>query len=319
MSGLTGIDRVVYGVEDMVKCRQFFSDWGLTLSSESDEEIVFETLEKSKIVLRHANDPSLPPAIEDGSTVREVVWGAASQADLDAFLERISSKVALTEGDDGRVRTTDENGLTIAFQVTQRVDSGVKGTPTNTVDQAHRVDRAAPVYDRARPVRIAHVVFFVPDLEAQRAFYVDTLGFNITDEYPGRGLFLRCVEEGTHHNLFLLQTPDKKRGLNHVSFQLRDIYEVSGGGIFVSKQGWETQLGPGRHPISSAFFWYFFCPAGALTEYYCDEDYFTSAWQPRQHEPVPENYAEWAIVGGISGDTRRQKYREESDLPPLKK
>jgi catechol 2,3-dioxygenase-like lactoylglutathione lyase family enzyme len=319
MSGLTGIDRVVYGVEDMARCRQFFSDWGLSLVSESAGEIVFETLEKSQIVLRPADDESLPPAIETGSTVREVVWGAASQTDLDAFLSRIASKVTLTEGADGLQRTTDSNGLTIAFQVSQRVDSGVKGTPTNTVDKANRIDQAAPVYPHAEPVRIAHVVFFVPDLEAARQFYVDTLGFNITDEYPGRGLFLRCVEEGTHHNLFLLQTPDKKRGLNHVSFQLRDIYEVTGGGIHVSKQGWETQLGPGRHPISSAFFWYFFCPAGALVEYYSDEDYFTADWQARQHEPVPENYAEWAIVGGISGDTRRQKYREESDLPPLKK
>jgi len=319
MTGLTGIDRVVYGVEDMAECRRFFDDWGLSLVSEADHELVFESLEGSQVVLRHADDETLPPAIEDGSTVREVVWGAESEDSLSAFLARVGEEVELSRGEDGVVRCRDRIGLSLGFEVSIRRDANVKGTPTNTVDKAYRVDRAAPIYRRARPVRIAHVVFFVPDLEAQRKFYVDTLGFNVTDEYPGSGLFLRCVEEGTHHNLFLLQTPERKRGLNHVSFQLRDIYEVTGGGLHIARQGWKTQLGPGRHPISSAFFWYFFCPAGALTEYYCDEDYFTRDWQSRQHERLPENYAEWAIIGGLDGDTRRQKYREESDLPPVRK
>lgn len=319
MSGLSGIDRVVYGVEDIETCRRFFDDWGLSTVSRNNDEVVFETLEKSQIVLRRHDDPGLPPAIEEGSTVREVIWGADSDDELQSFLGRIESDVKVTRCEDGIFRCTDAAGLTLGFQKTIRVASSVEGTPTNTIDKAYRIDRAAPIYDRARPARIAHVVFFVPDLDAQRRFYVDTLGFNITDEYPGRGAFYRCVEEGTHHNLFLLQTPDGKLGLNHVSFTVRDIYEVTGGGIHVNRSGWETQLGPGRHPISSAFFWYFFCPAGALVEYYCDEDYFTREWQPRTHEPLPENYAEWAIVGGIDADTRRQKYREESDLPPIKK
>ncbi len=317
MSGLSGIDRIVYGVEDLKMCQRYFKDWGLALASASATEVVFETLEKSQVVLRHKDDAELPPAIEEGSTVREVIWGADSQEELQRLLDRVEGKVNLARGDDGIVRCVDANGLTIGFQPTIRESVDVKGTPTNTCDTAYRIDQAAPIYQRAQPVRIAHVVFFTADLEAQRTFYVDTLGFNITDEYPGRGLFLRCVEEGTHHNLFMLQTPDKKVGLNHSSFLVRDIYEVQGGGIHFGKCGWDTQLGPGRHPISSAFFWYFFCPAGALTEYYCDEDYFTRDWQPRTHEPTPENYAEWAIVGGIDSNTRRQKYREESDLPPV--
>ena len=74
--------------------------------------------------------------------------------------------------------------------------------------------------------------------------------------------------------------------------------------------GWETQLGPGRHPISSAYFWYFRNPAGGLIEYYADEDELTADWQPREFEPGPTVFAEWAIDGGIDGNTRRQKGRE---------
>ena len=71
--------------------------------------------------------------------------------------------------------------------------------------------------------------------------------------------------------------------------------------------GWETQIGPGRHPISSAMFWYFKSPAGGLVEYYADEDVLTENWTPRDFTPSPEMFAEWAVVGGIDGTTRRQK------------
>ena len=82
---------------------------------------------------------------------------------------------------------------------------------------------------------------------------------------------------------------------------------VFGGGLHFSRCGWETQLGPGRHPISSAYFWYFKNPAGALCEYCADEDQLTAAWQPRDFEPGPTVFAEWAVAGGLDGHTRRQK------------
>jgi hypothetical protein len=81
---------------------------------------------------------------------------------------------------------------------------------------------------------------------------------------------------------------------------------VFGGGLHVSRRGWTTEIGPGRHPVSSAFFWYVKCPAGGLAEYYADEDYVTRAWKPRELTPSPELFAEWAITGGIDGNTRRQ-------------
>jgi catechol 2,3-dioxygenase-like lactoylglutathione lyase family enzyme len=308
MNGLTGIEKVTYGVDDMSLSCKFFSDWGLNLIKDKADIKVLETLEKSQIILRKTSDPQLPKAIEEGPTVREVIWGVSNQEALNTFIDKISSTVDITWGDDGIPRCTDPNGLSIGFQVTQCQKADVKGTPSNTYDQIFRVDLPAPVYDRARPLNISHVVFFVEDLEAHERFYIDLLGFNITDAYPGRGFFSRCVEEGTHHNLFLLKVPNRKKGINHVSFMLRDIYEVVGGGLHFSGCQWDTLVGPGRHPISSAFFWYFQCPGGGQVEYYSDEDYLTRDWKPRLNlEPTPENYAEWAIVGGLDLETRRQK------------
>jgi catechol 2,3-dioxygenase-like lactoylglutathione lyase family enzyme len=149
------------------------------------------------------------------------------------------------------------------------------------------------------------VVFFTPDVAKSTAFY-EGLGFVVSDSYPGRGSFMRCALEGGHHDVFLLQMPDGKQGLNHIAFAVRDIHEVFGGGLAMSRAGWKTQLGPGRHPISSAYFWYFECPVGALIEYNADEDHLTADWQPREFTPGPTVFAEWAVDGGLDGHTRRQ-------------
>ncbi len=175
-----------------------------------------------------------------------------------------------------------------------------------TCGAAARIDTPSPVYDRAEPVEVGHVVFFTDKLAEMTSFY-EKLGFHVSDRYPGRGVFLRCAARGGHHDLFLLQLPEGKRGLNHVAFAVRDLHEVVGGGLAMARHGWETQIGPGRHPISSAMFWYFKSPTGGLVEYYADEDVLTENWKPRDFAPSPTMFAEWAVVGGIDGNTRRQK------------
>jgi hypothetical protein len=39
-----------------------------------------------------ANDPSLPPAFEEGPTLREVTWGVATRAELDALRGRFAGQ-----------------------------------------------------------------------------------------------------------------------------------------------------------------------------------------------------------------------------------
>ena len=277
---ILGIDSITYGVEDVALCRRFFTDWGLRPKGDD-----FESLNGCEVKIRHKDDPALPPAMEPGSTLREVVWGTDGAALPDCV---------------------DPNGLQLRFRKSLKRAVAVAGVPANAWGHAARIDRPAPVYERAEPVEVGHLVLFTDRLAEMERFYVERLGFLVSDRYPGRGLFLRCTPEGGHHDLFVLQTPASKPGVNHVAFTVRDIYEVVGGGMHVSRCGWHTEIGPGRHPISSATFWYVKCPAGGLAEYYADEDYVTAAWQPRELTPSPANFAEWAITGGIDGNTRRQ-------------
>lgn len=302
---ITGVDGIVYGVEDMALCRRFFTDWGLKEVSDGR----FETLDGTEVILRPKDDATLAPAFEPGSTLREGIWGVTDTAALTKIGQKLqASGVAVSDTADG-LSCIDPCGLKTSFRVSRRRQVTVTGAPSNTIDQHRRIDTPSPIYQQAEPVNIGHYVLFVPDVAPMQRFYTDVLGFHVSDSYPGTGLFLRCNAEGGHHNLFLLKSPTGKAGINHVAFTVRDVHEVIGGGMQINRQGWETQLGPGRHPISSAFFWYVKNPAGGLAEYYTDEDYLTEKWQPREFEKKPEIFAEWAVTGGIDGETRRQKVK----------
>ena len=300
-----GIDEITFGVTDLARCRQFFLDWGLQLLQASDTTLTFESLNGCRVVVAHSSTPGLPPGIEADPTAREVVWAVPSEADLQVVRERMRGQTGFVDAG-GRVGCTDPNGLSVRVQVTRKRELQLECAEVNTWSERRRIDRASPAYDRATPIEVGHVVFFVKDLASTTAFYEKMLGFVLSDQYPGRGHFLRCTPRGGHHDLFLLQLPEPRSGLNHVAFTVRDLHEVVGGGMHMSRQGWETELGPGRHPISSAMFWYVVSPAGALVEYYTDEDELTEAWQPREFSPGPTVFAEWAVKGGIDGRTRRQ-------------
>ena len=308
-----GIDQITYAADDLSTCRKFFADWGLTLISEAADELVFECLNGCRVIVASPDKPGLPAGMEEGATLREVVWGVEGEADLQRYAAAIARDPMFVDTEvEGarRIGCTDPNGLAVRLQVSRKRAIEVDCGAMNTWNAKPRINQPAPIYERAMPIEVGHVVFFVSDVATTSAFYRERFGFVSSDSYPNRGAFMRCAAEGGHHDLFLLQIPSGKRGLNHVAFTVRDIHEVFGGGLHFSRQGWETQLGPGRHPVSSAYFWYFKNPAGGLIEYYADEDQLTADWQPREFEPGPTVFAEWAVDGGLDGHTRRQKNAE---------
>jgi catechol 2,3-dioxygenase-like lactoylglutathione lyase family enzyme len=302
---LVGIDAVVFGVADMKEATRFLDDWGVSREQASADELVYRTRDGAEVIVRPHDASDLPAPIEAGNTVREVIWGAADETELKKTVDALRGLPGFHVGADGLPRVTDPNGMSLAFRVTRRKPMVIKPTGANAPGSHQRVNQRSPVHERAHPINIGHVVLFANDFAAMRSFYTEKLGFAVSDEYPGHGVFMRCQKVGDHHNLFVLNRPGKP-GINHVAFTVTDIHEVIGGGIAMSKKGWKTEIGPGRHPISSAYFWYFENPLAAPLEYYADEDFCTEDWKPGTHERKPELFAEWAIVGGIDGKTRRQ-------------
>ena len=304
---IEGIDAITYSTDRWDEASRFFADWGLRPLARSPALQEWETLNGAVVRVCRPDDAGLAPPMEPGPTLREVAWGVATAQDLDALAPVLAGAAGFVDrrSVDGSLQALDPHGLRLVFRVSAKRPVDVAGVPTNPWGGVRRIDTPAPVYDRAQPVEIGHVVFFTDRLDRMEAFYA-ALGFVTSDRYPGRGVFMRCAARAGHHDLFLLSLPGKGPGLNHVAFTVRDIHEVFGGGLHMGRCGWKTQLGPGRHPISSAFFWYFENPCGGLIEYNADEDHLTEHWKERSFEPGPTVFAEWAIDGGIDGHTRRQ-------------
>ncbi|MFC6672181.1 VOC family protein [Marinobacterium aestuariivivens] len=302
---IKGIEKLVFGVESLSESRRFLQDFGLTEQAGTDGGLLFTTLDGSEIRVYPRAAAPLPPAFEDGSTLRSVTWGVESAQALQSLAARLQDEPGFASSED-LVTCRDPGGMTLEFRLSTVSEIELEVPPINQHGDIRRINRASPVYERATPIGIGHVVFFVTDLARARAFYEQKLGFHLSDFYRGKGAFMRASEAGPHHHLFLLHIPGHAPGLNHVAFTVRDIHEVAGGGLAMNRKGWSTFLGPGRHPISSAYFWYVNSPLGGAFEYYSNDDYLTGEWQPRELEHSVASFTEWAVEGGIDPQTRRQ-------------
>ena len=105
---ITGIERIVYGVEDLDAAVRFRTDWGLEPGRRDETSAEFILADGSSVALRGADDSSLPPADVDwlhfsASTVREVIWAAADQATLHAMGTELAKDRALEQAGGSRL------------------------------------------------------------------------------------------------------------------------------------------------------------------------------------------------------------------------
>jgi catechol 2,3-dioxygenase-like lactoylglutathione lyase family enzyme len=201
---------------------------------------------------------------------------------------------------DGTIHSTDDSGIRFGVRVWRHGKEPKRATalPLNAPGARNRVDAPSPMYERATPYRIGHIVFTVPDVPKAERFYTQRLGFSLSDRYAGgAATFLRWAARSDHHNLFMFRLPSRATDLHHLAFEVHDIHEVFGGGLHFTGLGWKTAVGPGRHPISSAYFWYFANPLGGMLEYFSNPDFVTEAWKPTNFRV--NRFSEWHLVDGI--------------------
>ena len=295
-----GIDRVTYGVSNIDKARRFFMDWGVSQISRKNDRTLFRTVNHSEILLLPRGHKSLPRGVGRGSTVRGITWGVKSKRDVTAIANELSKDREVAEDKDGTIHTTEDLGLGIACRRTKRRPHKELRAPLNSPGTVERIDQRATFYPRAIPQSIGHTVWYVRDPRKIEAFYIDRLNFFVTDRFANdAGVFMRCQAAGGHHNHVVFKSPNGRQRLDHVAFLVRDINEVIAGGKYITGKGWKTAIGPGRHWMSSAYFWYFENPSGAMAEYFTDEDHVTADWQPQTVERTRESFAEWFLPNGL--------------------
>lgn len=137
--------------------------------------------------------------------------------------------------------------------------------------------------DAVRPRKLGHVVVGSTDQDASTRFFVEGIGFKISDRVPEMASFLRCSTD--HHNLLIQQAP--VNFLHHTAWEVDDIDEVGRGATAMLEGHPERHVwGLGRHHIGSNFFWYLRDPAGNFSEYYSDLDCILDdqLWTPETFE-----------------------------------
>lgn len=288
------IESLRYGVEDIDACVKYFDDWGLEKLEAGKSGATFQTVDGSTIVLRSAKEKSLPASPGSGSTVREVIWGVDSAAGLDDLGAELSKDRDVETDGDGVLHTHDGIGNALGFRVSQ-ITPDAPDVPTfNGVQTNARVNQRNWPDERPKLRRIGHVVYGAPEgLETAREFYMERVGFNLTDTMTGRGYFMRYSGLSDHHTVFVINAGPNRVGFDHAAFEVRNFDEVMMAGQQMEAAGWETSMGPGRHMLGSNIFWYFKCPAGGQTEYFADVDRMDDAWEPREFDGSTNTYASW--------------------------
>ena len=286
---ILGIESVEFGVDDLTRCTQFWSDFGLNLVSQDAGESVFDVPSGSRVFVRRGDDARLPPRNFEGNGVRRTVWGVDTHANLERLAGRLAGAVEITRDPDGTVlfQAPDGQYCGLRVWVKRRVLSAPDAV--NAPDNIKRLNQWRQWRRRAIPKTINHAVFFSPDYVGSFEFYRDYLDFRYTDHSKGLGIFARADGTNEHHSIFWVScdlpfAPDS-HGFMHIAFGMDDIDEVMLGANTMDRLGWkntgENVAGIARHRISSAIYYYVKNPNGGEAEYHADTDYLDDNWVPR--------------------------------------
>lgn len=280
---ILGPDSLIFGVDDVAACTQYLTDYGLAAVDVSSKGGRFEALDGTSVVIRHKDDPGLPPPMETATMLRKTIYGVADAATLKAVAAELAKDRPVKTLPDGSLETVDDMGFVLGFQVTVRrafsrpaEAINAPGAPAQRPPNVVAADENAVIELRT----LSHVVYFVPDADKAEAFYI-RLGFRCTDRFTNAGPFLQPAGSLDHHSLFLIQTPPFMKGCEHFTFHVAGPTELmQAGNRFVNK-GYQSFWGPGRHKFGSNWFWYFNSPLGCHVEYDADMDLHDSSWVPR--------------------------------------
>jgi 2,3-dihydroxy-p-cumate/2,3-dihydroxybenzoate 3,4-dioxygenase len=156
----------------------------------------------------------------------------------------------------------------------------------------NRIELVVGQVTQGRPVQFArragitefgHLCLDAPDVHEAYRFWSTTFNAKVSD-WLGDGACLMRIDP-VHHKLAIFRGDEP--GLCHMNFQVAEIDDIFRNWHFLVDNGVTIEMGPGRHPQSTAIFLYFLGPEGFTYEYSfgvrrIEDD---AAWTPRWFDP----------------------------------
>jgi 2,3-dihydroxy-p-cumate/2,3-dihydroxybenzoate 3,4-dioxygenase len=268
MITLTDIAYVRSGVADLEIATRFATGVvGLELAAPTEIGVAHLRADHRHHCLALVEGPS--GVISSGFTVADTDALAAAETEL----ERSGLAVRRGSADEARSRRVRE---LIAFD-------DPFGNRLELVTQQETITRPVAFSRPAGITEFGHLCLDAPDVHEAYRFWSTRFNARVSDWIGDAACLMRI--DPVHHKLAVFR--GERPGLCHMNFQVAAIDDVFRNWHFLVDHGVQIEMGPGRHPQSTAVFLYFLGPEGFTYEYSfgvrrIEDD---TAWVPRTFDP----------------------------------
>lgn len=292
-----------FAVTDLDLARTFLIDFGLNVSHEAAGVIAFSTAD--------GNPYAYVAYQSDKNEFLGFGLEASSAADIDSLINAGVAKPVepVIDAFGGRCVTTQHpDGFNIdVVHGRERLPERPLRDPLihNFATEKKRVNKSQRPPKGATPaLRLGHIALNVTSAEDSAQWFSEHFGLRAADylvtpdaEKALVGVFMSCDplhEVIDHHAVFVSQSDTIK--LHHIAFEVQDIDAVMSAHDFLIDQGYEIEVGVGRHMAGSQVFDYWTDPFGSRIEHYSDGDVITSNHTPGTLAGTPVELTQWGPV-----------------------
>ncbi len=176
-------------------------------------------------------------------------------------LEGLRRRLLAVNAEPGEIRDSEHPGGGVGFDVTDPEGRHLFITAGDAARSSHG---DLP----GRPRGLSHIAFNTECLDRTANFFVEGLGFSVTDRIGTEAVYLRCCDQ--HHTVVLVQSlyPSTRS----VAFEMPSIDGLMRGIGRMKVGGHPPLWGPGRQSAGMNTFAYFVSPSGFVLEYVSDMD-----------------------------------------------
>ncbi|MCC6890374.1 MAG: VOC family protein [Hyphomicrobiales bacterium] len=277
---VTGLRSVEFGVPNLTQSAAFYSAvWGLEPVVADGDSIHLRAngAEHHAVTLRERPAPAL----------LGVHFAAANREAVDALYARLKALGVEVSAAAAELPRSAGGGYGFRF-------STPEGHALNVSSDVSRHEIATK--DRSKPNKLSHVVLNTADIDRQTAFFVDVLGFKLSDKTDMME-FVRCSAD--HHSIAMARGSGPS--LNHCAYELENIDGLMRGAGRMQKHGFKVEWGIGRHGPGDNVFGYFIEPNGFVVEYTTEVEQVDEAtYQPHDAEywrNFPMRPCRWGMAG----------------------